>query len=66
MIKKLYISLILCNLVVLKLLITNHRMHNLYAKFAKFFEMCKRFSKNLVNEQGNISRFSSRSSTPFL
>lgn len=56
MIKRLYISLILCKLVVLKLLITNHRMHNLYAIFAKFLEICKRFSKNLVNEHGNISR----------
>ena len=56
MIKKLYVSLILCKLVVLNLLITNHRMHNLYAIFAKFLEICKRFSKNLVNEHGNISR----------
>ena len=56
MIKKLHISLILCKLVVLKLLITNHRMHNLYAIFAKFLEICKRFSKNLVYEHGNISR----------
>lgn len=55
MFRNLYISLILCKLVVLKLLIINHRMHNLYAILAKFLEICKRFSKNLVNKHGNIS-----------
>lgn len=39
-------------------------MHNLYAIFATFLEICKCFSKNLVNEHGNnprrgvVSRFS--------
>ena len=31
-------------------------MHNLYAKFAKIFEICKCFSKNLVTEEGNVRR----------
>ena len=29
-------------------------MYNLYAKFAKILEICKFFSQNLVNEQGNV------------
>jgi len=31
-------------------------MHNLYAIFAKYLEICKQFSKDLVNESGNITR----------
>lgn len=31
-------------------------MHNIYANFVKFFKICKDFSKNLVNEKGNIPR----------
>ena len=31
-------------------------MHNLYAIFAKFRDICKQFTGNLVNEQGNIPR----------
>lgn len=31
-------------------------MHNIYANFVKFFMICKDFSKNLVNEKGNIPR----------
>lgn len=31
-------------------------MHNLYAIFAKFLEICKQMADNLVNEQGNIPR----------
>ena len=54
--KKLRISLIFSKLVVPKLLISNHRMHNLYTKFVKILEICKQFSNNLVNEQGNIPR----------
>ena len=54
--KKLRISLIFSKLVVTKLLISNHRMHNLYTKFVKILEICKQFSNNLVNEQGNIPR----------
>ena len=56
MYKKLRISLIFSKLVVSKLLISNHRMHNLYTKFVKILGICKQFSNNLVNEQGNIPR----------
>lgn len=31
-------------------------MHNLYAIFTKFFDICKRMSENLVNELGNVPR----------
>ena len=31
-------------------------MHNFYAKYAKILDLCKRFSKNLVNELGNVPR----------
>ena len=31
-------------------------MHNLYANFVRIFGVCKRFSKDLVNEKGNIHR----------
>lgn len=31
-------------------------MHNLYAIFAKFLEICKQFAGNLVNEKGNQPR----------
>ena len=54
--KKLYISLIIRNLVVIKTLSSNHRMHNLYTKFVKILEICKQFSENLVNESGNVPR----------
>ena len=54
--KKLHILLISNNLVELKPLSLNHRMYNLYAKFVKILDTCKRFSHNLVNEQGNIVR----------
>ena len=56
MIKKLYISLICSILEVPKLLISNHRMHNLYAIFVKFHGICKQFAGNLVNESGNTPR----------
>ena len=49
-------SLIISILEVSKLLISNQRMHNLYAIFAKYLEICKSFSGNLVNETGNIRR----------
>ena len=51
--KKLYISLIFSNLVVIKTLSSNHRMYNLYTKFVKILEICKQFSENLVNESAN-------------
>ena len=54
--KRLYISLIFSNLVVIKKLSSNHRMHNLYTKFVKTLEICKQFSENLVNESGNVPR----------
>ena len=44
--KKLYISLIFSNLVVIKTLSSNHRMYNLYTKFVKILEICKQFSEN--------------------
>ena len=50
--KRLYISLIFSNLVVIKTLSSNHRMYNLYTKFVKILEICKQFSENLVNESG--------------
>ncbi len=31
-------------------------MYNLHAKFAKILEICKQFSQNLVNEDGNVVR----------
>ena len=31
-------------------------MHNLYTNFVRILEICKDFSKNLVNERGNIPR----------
>ena len=53
---KLRISLIFTNLVSSNPLSLNHRMHNLYTKFVRILEICKRFSYNLVNERGNIVR----------
>ena len=54
--KKLYISLIFSNLVVIKKLSSNHRMFNFCTKVVKVFEICKQFSENLVNESGNVPR----------
>ena len=54
--KKLHISLIFSNLVKSKPLSTNPRICNLYTKFVKILEICKQFSHNLVNKQGNIPR----------
>ena len=56
MFEKLRISLIFINLVLFKSLSLNHRMHNLYTKFVRILEICKQFSHNLVNAQGNIVR----------
>ena len=56
MLEKLRISLIFINLMLLKSLSLNHRMHNLYTKFVRILEICKQFSNNLVNDQGNIVR----------
>jgi len=56
MYKNLLILMIISILEVTKLLISNQHMHNLYAIFAKYLEICKRFSNDLVNEAGNITR----------
>ena len=32
-------------------------MHNLYTKFVRTLEICRQFSHNLVNAQGNIVRY---------
>ena len=47
MLKKLCISLILSNFVVLKHSYLSLVMHNLYANFVKILEICKDFSKDL-------------------
>ena len=39
-----------------KLLMDKYRMHNLYAIFAKFLNICKQVAGNLVNESGNLPR----------
>ncbi len=39
-----------------KLLILNRIMHNLYARFVKILEICKKIGKDLVNKNGNIPR----------
>jgi hypothetical protein len=31
-------------------------MHNLYARFVKILEICKKIGKDLVNKDGNIPR----------
>jgi len=53
---KLHISLIIINLVVLNPLKIKNYMHNLYANFVKILEVSKQFSRELVNEKGNIPR----------
>ena len=52
--KKLYMSLVFSNLVVIKTLSSNHRMYNLYTKFVKILEICKQLSEKLTNESGNV------------
>lgn len=56
MCKKLCLLLIISKLAATKLLIYIQRMHNLYAIFAKFLNICKQVSGNLVNELGNVPR----------
>lgn len=48
--------MIFSKLAVFKQLIYNHHMHNLYAIFAKFLNICKQVAGNLVNESGNVPR----------
>ena len=43
-------------LVAAKLLISYRIMHNLYARFVKILEICKKIGKDLVNKDGNIPR----------
>ena len=40
----------------MKLLISNQRMHNFHAIFSKILEICKQFSYDLVNTEGNSRR----------
>lgn len=47
---------IFSKLVVTKLLIRYLRMHNLYAIFVKFLDICKQFADDLVDTRGNIPR----------
>ena len=54
--EKLHIREIICNLVIINTLSSTIRMHNLYANFVKILDICKFFSKDLVNAQGNIPR----------
>lgn len=55
--KKLHISLIFSNLVVVKSLSLNIiAMHNFIAKFRKILEICKQYAGNQVNEKGNVPR----------
>ena len=54
--KKLHIILIISILAVIKQIIYNRHMYNLYTMFVKILEISKRFAGNLVNERGNISR----------
>ena len=56
MYNKLCILLIFNKLNVIILLINKYHMHNLYAIFAKFLNICKQITGNLVNESGNIPR----------
>ena len=48
--------LIFSKLKVIKILIDKYHMHNLYAIFAKFLNICKQVAGNLVNESGNVPR----------
>ena len=56
MVKKLCILLMFSKLEVSNHLIYNYRMHNLYAIFAKFLDICKQMAGNLVNGYGNMPR----------
>ena len=56
MIQKLHMSLIFSNLVASNIKLYYQTMCNLYAKYVKIIEICKHFSRNLVNEKGNVPR----------
>lgn len=48
--------LIFSNLMMLKILNSNRRMHNFIVKFKKIHDICKKFAGNRVNEHGNVPR----------
>ena len=49
--------MLICSILeVTKLLISNQRMHNFHAIFRKILEICKQFSYDLVNTEGNSRR----------
>ena len=50
MFKKLCILLIFSKLKVTKLLIDKYRMHNLYAIFAKFLDICKQMAGKMLEK----------------
>lgn len=57
MLKKLCISLNFSNFIASKYKrYYSLVMHNLYANFVKILEICKDFSKSIVNERGNLPR----------
>lgn len=58
MYEKFCILLIFSKLKVTILLIDKYRMHNLYAIFAKFLNICKLVAGILINESGSVPRFS--------
>lgn len=47
-------TLIISILNVSNLLMYDYHMHNLYAIFAKYLDICKQVAGNLVNKQGNV------------
>lgn len=57
MFRKLCILLIFSKLKVFNHLIYNYRIHNLYAIFAKFLDICKQMAGDLVNEHGDMPRW---------
>lgn len=57
MFRKLCILLIFSKLNVFNHLIYNYRIHNLYAIFAKFLDICKQMAGDLVNEHGDMPRW---------
>lgn len=50
---KSYILLKFSILIVRQLLMYNQHIHNLFAIFAIFLDICKQFSTNLINSHGN-------------
>ena len=55
--KKLYILQIFSNFVIeIKKQLHQSDMDNFFAKFGKILDVCKHFSKDLVNEHGNMPR----------